>query len=167
MASAKSSMMARRKSNYRFLSNDLIQPPSMKTSATTELEFDESDIWGVSTRSDSPPSWSKSSRKSMTAPTPARGRRAGDASSLPVNIPDWSKILREEYKAHKWSFGEDLVNDCYGGDDDGEGWVAPHEYLARPQMASLSLHEGSGRTLTGRDLNKVRNAILEKTGFQD
>jgi hypothetical protein len=33
--------------------------------------------------------------------------------------------------------------------------------------ASFSVREGAGRTLKGRDLRRVRNAIWEKTGFQD
>ncbi|KAL2536810.1 hypothetical protein Fot_18201 [Forsythia ovata] len=39
--------------------------------------------------------------------------------------------------------------------------------MARTRMASFSVHEGIGRTLKGRDLSTVRNAIWEKTGFQD
>ncbi|CAN1253193.1 hypothetical protein LINPERPRIM_LOCUS8253 [Linum perenne] len=45
--------------------------------------------------------------------------------------------------------------------------VPPHELLARTRIASFSVHEGIGRTLKGRDLSRVRNAIWEKTGFQD
>lgn len=154
--------MARRASNYRFLTSDPIQPPK----STPELEFDESDIWGGSTRSDSPEtrSWRQSTRRAIAAPTPVR-RRGDTAASLPVNIPDWSKILRDEYKVdEKWSFDG---GDNGGDNGNGEEWVPPHEYLARTRMASFSVHEGIGRTLKGRDLNKVRNAIWEKTGFQD
>ncbi|CAI0453018.1 unnamed protein product [Linum tenue] len=39
--------------------------------------------------------------------------------------------------------------------------------MARTRIASFSVHEGVGRTLKGRDLSRVRNAIWEKTGFQD
>ncbi|KAF2312106.1 hypothetical protein GH714_028067 [Hevea brasiliensis] len=45
-------------------------------------------------------------------------------------------------------------------------WVPPHEYLIR-RRASFSVHEGKGRTLKGRDLRQVRNAIWEKVGFED
>ncbi|KMT04169.1 hypothetical protein BVRB_8g186170 [Beta vulgaris subsp. vulgaris] len=55
------------------------------------------------------------------------------------------------------------------GDDDDDDMVPPHEYLAkklaRSQISSFSVYEGIGRTLKGRDLSKVRNAILTKTGF--
>ncbi|KAI3522978.1 hypothetical protein L1887_01030 [Cichorium endivia] len=82
--------------------------------------------------------------------------------SLPVNVPDWSKILRDPY-----TISDGLhVND----DDDGGGhyeeWLPPHEYLARIRSASFSVHEGVGRALKGRDLSRLRNAILKQTGFE-
>ncbi|CAN4097183.1 unnamed protein product [Withania somnifera] len=47
--------------------------------------------------------------------------------------------------------------------------MPPHEWLAkrlgRRQISSFSVCEGVGRTLKGRDLSRVRNAILTKTGF--
>ena len=51
--------------------------------------------------------------------------------------------------------------------DASGGRLPPHEFLARTRMASFSVHEGVGRTLKGRDLSRVRNAIFEKIGFQD
>ncbi|KAL2487457.1 hypothetical protein Adt_32213 [Abeliophyllum distichum] len=81
--------------------------------------------------------------------------------SLPVNIPDWSKILRDEYKNH----GGDCEEDA--GEDEDDGGMPPHEYLARTRGASFSVHEGVGRTLKGRDLRRVRNAIWKQTGFED
>ncbi|CAO2812968.1 unnamed protein product [Amaranthus hypochondriacus] len=163
MASTKSYMITK---NYRFLTSDPIQTP-IKTS--TESEFQESDIWGGSTRSGSPdsrPSW-RQSRRPLAPPTPARSRCGNASSSLPVNIPDWSKILREEYKSDKWNISGEFDGEDNGSSGDGEDWVPPHEYLAKNRIASLSVHEGIGRTLKGRDLSKVRNAIWEKIGFQD
>ena len=47
--------------------------------------------------------------------------------------------------------------------------LPPHEFiarrLARSQISSFSVFEGVGRTLKGRDLSEVRNAVLSKTGF--
>ncbi|XP_058788184.1 protein S40-4-like [Vicia villosa] len=56
-------------------------------------------------------------------------------------------------------------------DDDGEYGtrLPPHEIiarrLARSQISSFSVFEGVGRTLKGRDLSKMRNSVLIKTGF--
>ncbi|KAK0577802.1 hypothetical protein LWI29_000378 [Acer saccharum] len=108
-------------------------------------------------------------------------------SSAPVNIPDWSKIYGNNYKNANflgsssrngsWVVGHDHQNHghCHGdgdGDDDDnneDDMVPPHEWLAkklaRSQISSFSVCEGIGRTLKGRDLSKVRNAILTKTGF--
>lgn len=93
------------------------------------------------------------------------------AASLPVNIPDWSKILKDEYREHSKRESDE---DGGGGDDDDEdkeeeyyGLVPPHEYLAMRRGASFSVHEGIGRTLKGRDLRRVRNAIWKKVGFED
>ncbi|PIN08581.1 hypothetical protein CDL12_18851 [Handroanthus impetiginosus] len=110
-------------------------------------------------------------------------------SSAPVNIPDWSKILKKRPKKNLWDDACDAYNDDddggrkydhvkidddVGGDDDGDDdddddILPPHEYLARrlasTQIASFSMCEGVGRTLKGRDLSNLRNAILTKTGF--
>nr|CAD1836187.1 unnamed protein product [Ananas comosus var. bracteatus] len=70
-----------------------------------------------------------------------------------------------------------------GGDEAGRGWVVggagespvtgggfvpPHELLRRRcRAASFSVQEGLGRTLKGRDLSRVRNAVWAKIGFED
>ncbi|KAJ0966170.1 hypothetical protein J5N97_027308 [Dioscorea zingiberensis] len=80
-------------------------------------------------------------------------------SSAPVTIPDWSKIHDH---AAKDSEDEDE-------DDEDVKNVPPHEWLAkklaRSQISSFSVCEGAGRTLKGRDLSRVRNAVLTRTGF--
>lgn len=113
-------------------------------------------------------------------------------SSAPVNIPDWSKIYGKSAKMGSrvgslvgnaedgnryngtvaYDDGDHHAVGNYGGDDDDEDdgdMVPPHEWiakkLARSQISSFSVCEGIGRTLKGRDLSKVRNAILTKTGF--
>ncbi|KAL9263017.1 S40-1-like protein [Drosera capensis] len=88
-----------------------------------------------------------------------------------------------DYDGHGMNYGDDNDDDednhgdydndngDHGEDeDDGGGEVVPpHEYiakrLARSQISSFSVCEGTGRTLKGRDLSHVRNAILRKTGF--
>ncbi|KAI3495197.1 hypothetical protein L1887_37418 [Cichorium endivia] len=97
-------------------------------------------------------------------------------SSAPMGIPDWSKIYREKNKGQSdgcyedSAYNHDAHYDDDDGDDDNDGkMVPPHEYiarrLARSHITSSSMCEGVGRTLKGRDLSKLRNAILTKTGF--
>ena len=83
------------------------------------------------------------------------------ATSAPVNVPDWSKILRV-----------DSVDSLHELDDGLEDYdlemVPPHEYLAREysrKTAANSVFEGVGRTLKGRDLSRVRDAVWRQTGF--
>ncbi|KAK9084818.1 hypothetical protein Sjap_025229 [Stephania japonica] len=99
--------------------------------------------------------------------------------SAPVNIPDWSKIYKMNLNksSNGGGFGGFSVDDCDDVDDvvvgiDGDeydGKLPPHEWiarkLARSQISSFSVCEGVGRTLKGRDLSNVRDAILTRTGF--
>ncbi|KAL2341279.1 hypothetical protein Fmac_009219 [Flemingia macrophylla] len=87
---------------------------------------------------------------------PPRVRRV--ASSAPVNVPDWSKILRVD--------SVESLNEAADEEDDDSEIVPPHEYLARSQkMVANSVFEGVGRTLKGRDLSRVRDAVWSQTGF--
>ena len=56
-------------------------------------------------------------------------------------------------------------------DDDGNERLPPHELLAREysqsQRITFSVCEGVGRTLKGRDLSRVRNAVWSHLGFAD
>lgn len=109
--------------------------------------------------------------------------------SAPVNIPDWSKIYGKKSSKNNTFWVDDEEDGS--SDDDGliisSGWdrveedeeeedvdggsmmIPPHEWIAkkqaRSQISSFSVYEGVGRTLKGRDLKNVRNAILTKTGF--
>ncbi|MFS7929831.1 putative senescence regulator S40 [Helianthus anomalus] len=76
--------------------------------------------------------------------------------SAPVNVPVWPKSdLRR--------FEDDVVDEEV--EDDGE-MIPPHEIVARSYV-TFSVFEGAGRTLKGRDLCRVRNAVFQKTGFID
>lgn len=108
-------------------------------------------------------------------------------SSAPIDIPDWSKTLKMKSKENSWDDDDDDARDYpndhesddgdqsktnhskYDDNGDDDKMVPPHEYLARKlastQIASFSMCEGVGRTLKGRDLSEMRNAILTKTGF--
>ncbi|KAL4273269.1 hypothetical protein GQ457_13G002160 [Hibiscus cannabinus] len=93
--------------------------------------------------------------------------------SAPVSIPDWSKFTRNNKSKKGSSWHDDDDDDGDEDDDDyDEGFdskLPPHEFLAkrlaRSQISSFSVFEGVGRKLKGRDLRKVRNAVLTKTGF--
>ncbi|PIN16544.1 hypothetical protein CDL12_10801 [Handroanthus impetiginosus] len=82
--------------------------------------------------------------------------------SAPVNFPVWPKEFRDKYK-------NDNRFDEVEDDDEGIGeeeMVPPHVIVARSHV-TFSVFEGAGRTLKGRDLRRVRNAVFQKTGFID
>ncbi|KAJ4971345.1 hypothetical protein NE237_004444 [Protea cynaroides] len=158
--------------SYRFLGGDT----ENSIRSESAFEFDEADLWNSNHATASPPEFKKmmihGSRVSKKSSKRVDNHRPAEAtgSSLPVNIPDWSKILKEDYRGNsRRGIDGDFDDD---DDDDGEeSRIPPHEFLARQLarngVASFSVHEGIGRTLKGRDLSKVRNAIWEKTGFED
>ncbi|KAJ3682326.1 hypothetical protein LUZ60_014899 [Juncus effusus] len=142
-------------------------PAPVRSSRVDSDEFDESDIWGQSVEPGlTPAEFSNPIKSFRTKPKPDRAGTGTGPASLPVNIPDWSKILGEEYKnsvgSREWEVEDDDV-----ADDETGTWIPPHEMVCRNRAMSFSVHEGLGRTLKGRDLSRVRNAIWEKTGFQD
>lgn len=86
--------------------------------------------------------------------------------SAPVNVPDWSKILGIAHRKDN-PIGFPAPGD--EDEDEGEDKLPPHEYLAREQariqMTTTSVFHGVGRTLKGRDMSRVRNAVWRQTGF--
>ncbi|XP_057782610.1 protein S40-4 [Salvia miltiorrhiza] len=154
------------RANYRFLPNDqaLSNDPMI-------FELDESDVWNAAVRSQSPEIRKTSNSRLSRKPSSVAGGngRVGGPSSLPVNVPDWSKILKDEYMDNRRRESDDYYDedDC---EESGDR-IPPHEFLARQmartRISSFSVHEGIGRTLKGRDLSRVRNAIWQKTGFED
>lgn len=125
--------------------------------------------------------YSYSSSSSISSPSEQRLARSPKAiprgksladhgnpySSMPVDIPNWQKVYGK--KGAKIDYDtESSQNDDVDADEDGE-MIPPHEYIAkrfaRAKISSFSMCEGNGRTLKGRDLRRVRNDILTKTGF--
>lgn len=164
MASSRKSFLSR--TSYIFPTTSETETNfNQKPSQGKELEFDEADVWNMSYSNSNTiiepkkgvPGLKRVSRK-MEANNKVNPLALA-SSSLPMNIPDWSKILKEEYKKKKESSDDE--------DEDEGVELPPHEYLARTRGASLSVHEGKGRTLKGRDLRSVRNAIWKKVGFED
>ncbi|XAR60153.1 hypothetical protein NMG60_11033408 [Bertholletia excelsa] len=83
--------------------------------------------------------------------------------SAPVTVPMMTEAMMRNRSTR-------VVDDV--GDDDFEDdgvMLPPHEIIASrySPMLSCSVLEGAGRTLKGRDLRQVRNAVLQKTGFLD
>ncbi|KAK4343204.1 hypothetical protein RND71_039020 [Anisodus tanguticus] len=72
--------------------------------------------------------------------------------SAPVNVPK-KKAPRSDELA----------------EDDESEMLPPHEIVARggSPKTTFSVLEGVGRTLKGRDLRRVRNAVFRQTGFLD
>ncbi|KAG2659993.1 uncharacterized protein LOC120657176 [Panicum virgatum] len=134
-------------------------------------EFDESDIWGALAPSAAPAQAPAPRARPLPAAPPALAGGAGRAAhgSLPVNIPDWSKILGGEYRAHHAgsaaAAGDDWEVDDGDDEDAADAVIPPHELAWRRRAASLSAHEAGGAV--GRTL-KVRDAVWKRTtGFQD
>ncbi|KAL0418202.1 UNVERIFIED_CONTAM: hypothetical protein Sradi_1233700 [Sesamum radiatum] len=63
---------------------------------------------------------------------------AARAASSPVNVPDWSKILKEEYRENGRREGDDYEEEV----EENENRIPPHEFLARTRMASFSVQDG-------------------------
>ncbi|KAG1347354.1 Thiamine thiazole synthase [Cocos nucifera] len=95
------------------------------------------------------------------AAPPRRHHHHPAAASAPVNVPEWPRFLRVDSGKSVHAAGEEGTDR-----DDGE-LVPPHEYLAREhgRMVATSVFEGVGRTLKGRDMSRVRDAVWSRTGF--
>lgn len=138
-----------------------------------EEEFQEEDMWSVlregATSSPEVKIPKSHFSPSSSSSSPWHIHRSKEVSrvkqsSAPMNVPDWSKVYGDTKSNRRSSH----LNSHDDDDDDG-CMVPPHEWvarkLARTQISSFSMCEGIGRTLKGRDLSKVRNAVLTKTGF--
>lgn len=144
------------KKNYLYFGSEKVSPVS------TDFEFDESDIWNSTQEPKRSFFGARAPKKAIKRNDHCNGHEKDVSSkSLPVNVPDWSKILGTEYKDRAAEI------DDHGIEDDNDERVPPHEYLARRRGASGSVQEGAGRTLKGRDMRMVRNAIWKQTGFED
>ncbi|CAN6321765.1 unnamed protein product [Urochloa humidicola] len=85
---------------------------------------------------------------------------AAPRQSAPVKVPVWPG------KARRGGGGRRAAAD-ESDDEEGEEMEPPHVVAARRHARSSSVLEGAGRTLKGRDLRRVRNAVLRQTGFLD
>ncbi|XP_058773687.1 protein S40-7-like [Vicia villosa] len=85
--------------------------------------------------------------------------------SAPINIPIMSLEMAELARKFEEEEARELAEE-----EDFKNKMPPHEFLAKQldfsRMHSCSLFEGVGRTLKGRDLRKVRNAVLSQTAYR-
>lgn len=128
-----------------------IVPAEAHTTSDALEELDESDvIWQVA-----------------AATTRAKGTTR--MWSTPVNIPEWSQIICRQQQIQEEREPSEEEYGCSYNKKDGFTRTPPHEFMAKrmANVMSFSVHEGVGRTLKGRDLSTLRNAIWEKTGFLD
>lgn len=88
--------------------------------------------------------------------------------SAPVNVPIIPAALQRRARELEEFDSEDGLGEVEE-EDDHRMIVPPHVMVdSRPsRMLSCSVLEGAGRTLKGRDLRQVRNAIWQRTGFID
>lgn len=97
--------------------------------------------------------------------------------SAPVKVP----VRPRPPRRSGWDHLAGVPGDGYDDDDDEEllrgdaAMLPPHEMVARASAGGgfggpvkpSSMLEGVGRTLKGRDLRRVRDAVLRQTGFLD
>ncbi|TVU35107.1 hypothetical protein EJB05_16978, partial [Eragrostis curvula] len=107
-------------------------------------------------------------------------RAAQQQSSAPVRIPAMPAVeALSKTSRYSWARGHDNVIDDDDDDDDrvivrrasgAEAAIVPPHVLAARRCAAerrvaSSVCVGHGRTLKGRDLRAVRDAVLHMTGF--
>ncbi|CAL9088883.1 unnamed protein product [Musa textilis] len=98
--------------------------------------------------------------------------RVGQHQSAPVNIPAWPRwskgrkadVLNVVEESEAWESAKEHDEE---EEVEDEEMVPPHVIVARLHVTNFSVFEGVGRTLKGRDLRRVRNDVLQKTGFLD
>ncbi|CAL5067627.1 unnamed protein product [Urochloa decumbens] len=114
------------------------------------------------------PAQSSPNSAARTIPATARPKTAGPApvyhQSAPVRVPVGPP---RKPGMDRWDEFDDDDDDFRRGD---AAMLPPHEMVARSSAgpaAPFSMLEGAGRTLKGRDLRRVRDAVLRQTGFLD
>ncbi|KAI8525743.1 hypothetical protein RHMOL_Rhmol13G0253700 [Rhododendron molle] len=124
-----------------------------------ELEFEESEvIFQENVLKEEGIIFPAGNFKSQNSRSKKPRRRGKKKNSIPINIP-------ENVSGNPWI---QAVETDFFEDEEGEQFVPPHVILGRrifDGKMAFSVCTGNGRTLKGRDLSQVRNAILRMTGF--
>lgn len=133
------------------------QKPSISTSASSS-----SSVASASSSARSIPSIPKPPQERIPVISSSSSSLGRFHQSAPVNVPMLAKPMRK-----KQDFDDDYDMEL---EEEGE-MLPPHEIvaksLAQSPMLACSVLEGVGRTLKGRDLRQVRNAVWRQTGFLD
>ncbi|KAF8722803.1 hypothetical protein HU200_021928 [Digitaria exilis] len=127
------------------------------------------------TTSRSPPSASRAIPVAPRARDPELPPVVPYHQSAPVQVPvppPWSRGRKWDELAGGPGDGDDDEEELFRGD---AAMLPPHEMVARASAGGgygvpakpSSMLEGVGRTLKGRDLRRVRDAVLRQTGFID
>lgn len=144
----------------------LRKQPESDNGATPGLELDESDvIWDPDLKSDlfGPDSDTEpDSEPDLSSSLPTRST-SGRIGPVPVNVPEWHR-RRAPPSPPRFDDALDEEDDDVDGEEYVE-MVPPHVIVARSHVTTFSVFEGVGRTLKGRDLRRVRNAVFQQTGF--
>ncbi|XP_073030857.1 protein S40-6-like [Primulina eburnea] len=171
----------------------LYSPGSSGWTSLRNEEFQEEDVWEAFQEIHDSISREKTAYMSKGLQYPARAipnpNRYSYSSepeiiqrrSTPLSIPICSETYKNSrfwldadsnveennrgFARNRWN--SDIEEEDY---DDGEieestVMIPPHVWIAQKIRPSSSVCEGAGRTLKGRDLLSVRNAVLSKTGF--
>ncbi|XP_057781990.1 protein S40-7-like [Salvia miltiorrhiza] len=124
-----------------------------------------------SSSSSTSPAASSSSRMMIPRkppPPPPVERMRLRHQSAPVNVPVIPAAMRRRARDLEEVLSEEEEEGEEAARSNGV-MLPPHEVVAarNSPMLANSVLEGAGRTLKGRDLRQVRNAIWRKTGFLD
>ncbi|XP_024631723.1 nuclear transcription factor Y subunit gamma isoform X2 [Medicago truncatula] len=134
------------------LLNDALIPVSLSASSSSNSSPSSSSkpMLIVQRPSERTPSWS----------SPASDKFY---HSAPMNVPMMSSAMANRARRY-----EEEDAHALNEEEEFRSTMPPHEYLSRQvdfsPMHSCSLFEGVGRTLKGRDMRQVRNAVLSQTG---
>ncbi|KAL0911346.1 hypothetical protein M5K25_019480 [Dendrobium thyrsiflorum] len=141
---------------------------SVATSASDLPDLDEEDVWATATATSSArSSWRiVDHRRHVGGLSRVLDGGAVVAMSAPVAVtfPEWAKKGLGRIGSVEPVGGSTWEEEV---EEEGD-LVPPHEYLARQQgktALATSVFEGVGRTLKGRDMSRVRNAVWSQTGF--
>ncbi|KAK8961679.1 hypothetical protein KSP40_PGU013652 [Platanthera guangdongensis] len=145
---------------------------SAGASASDHVELDEGEVWAAAAFSsgDGGRTWRRQvdlvdCRCHVGGLSKAFEGGSAEAKSAPVaaSLPDWPRTGTCRFEPTPAVVGSGKKEE-----EEEEEWVPPHEYLAREHGRSelaTSVLEGAGRTLKGRDMSRVRNAVWSQTGF--